>query len=314
MPTVALDIAASQPVSIAIHAGMNVEIVGGDGRPPGERPPGERPPVDRPPPPDGPASGMIESEAPIAIGDEGDPVTQVQEALTARGHDIDIDGDFGTMTQTAVRTFQAARRLPVTGFVDAATGAALDRVDRRLARRLHATVPGAPWVSEMRACTGIDEVPGSANSPIIMAWRMDIAHAFAEMANYAAQYTGDDVAWCGFGLGAAMARCRIRPPFGPTDTDKFMWADSWARHFGIVLPRPIVGCVMTFTREGGGHVAILEKLEGNTAWIRGMNQSDSVTVTTKSMDEFTAATWPEGWPVIEIEGDTSNTAPPGSES
>jgi uncharacterized protein (TIGR02594 family) len=274
---------------------------------------GDRPPAlpDRPgalPP------GMLELAAPIAIGDDGDEVTQAQQALVAAGHDIDTDGDFGPLTQTAVETFQASRRLPVTGWIDEATGAALDRIDRRKARKLHATVPGAPWVSEVRACTGIDEVPGSADSPIIMAWRLDISHAFPEMASYTAGYTGDDIAWCGFGLAGAMARCKIKPPYDPSDdAECYLWALAWAE-WGVRLKSPKIGCVMVFEREGGGHVAILEKLEGNTAWIRGFNQSDSVNVTTKDMSSFVAAVWPEGWPLVDVEGDISNTAPPGSES
>jgi hypothetical protein len=72
---------------------------------------------------------------------------------------------------------------------------------------------------------------------------------------------------------------------------------------------------MVFEREGGGHVAILEKLEGSTAWIRGFNQSDTVNVTTRAMDSsFVAAVWPADWPLVEVEGDISNAAPPGSES
>jgi uncharacterized protein (TIGR02594 family) len=258
---------------------------------------------------------MIELAAPIAIGDDGDAVTQAQQALVAAGHDIDTDGDFGPLTETAVETFQASRRLPVTGWIDTETGAALDRVDRRRARLLHASVPGAPWVSEVRACTGVDEVPGSADSPIIMAWRMDISHAFPEMASYTAGYTGDDIAWCGFGLAGAMARSGIKPPYNPSDdTESYLWALSWAA-WGQRLPAPKVGCVMVFEREGGGHVAILEKLEGWTAWIRGFNQSDTVNVTTRAMDSsFVAAVWPEGWPLVDIEGDISNAAPPGSES
>jgi N-acetylmuramoyl-L-alanine amidase len=269
----------------------------------------------RPPTPGTPGPpGMIESEAPIAIGDEGDEVTQAQQALVAAGHDIDTDGDFGSLTQTAVETFQASRRLPITGYIDPPTGAALDRVDRRRARKLHATAPGAPWVSEVRACTGVDEIPGSADSPIIMAWRLDISHAFPEMAQYTAGYTGDDIAWCGFGLAGAMARSKIKPPYDPTDdTGCYLWALAWA-DWGRKLSKPKVGCVMVFEREGGGHVAILEKIDGNTAWIRGFNQSDSVNVTTKSMDSFVAAVWPEGWPIVDVEGDISNTAPPGSES
>jgi uncharacterized protein (TIGR02594 family) len=170
-------------------------------------------------------------------------------------------------------------------------------------------------VSEVRACTGVDEVPGSADSPIIMAWRMDISHAFPEMASYTAGYTGDDIAWCGFGLAGAMARSGIKPPYNPSDdTESYLWALSWAA-WGQRLLNPKVGCVMVFEREGGGHVAILEKLEGSTAWIRGFNQSDTVNVTTRAMDSsFVAAVWPADWPLVEVEGDISNAAPPGSES
>jgi uncharacterized protein (TIGR02594 family) len=274
----------------------------------------DRPPW-QPDRPDALPPGMIELAAPIAVGDEGDEVTQAQQALVACGHDIDIDGDFGPLTQTAVETFQASRRLPVTGWIDVATGTALDQVDRRQARQLHATVPGAPWVSEVRACTGVDEIPGSADSPIIMAWRLDISNAFPEMASYTAGYTGDDIAWCGFGLAAAMARCKIAPPFDPDDdTGSYLWALSW-EDWGVRLKSPKVGAIMVFEREGGGHVAILEKVEGKTFWIRGFNQSDTVNVTTRAWDaSFVAAVWPEGWPLVDVTGDISNAAPPGSES
>src|SRR5262249_34905434 len=156
--------------------------------------------------------------------------------------------------ESAVRTFQARRGLPVTGYVDSATGAALDTVDRIETTQRHATTPGAPWVSEVRACTGVDELPGAPNSPIIMAWRADIVHAYPEMSEYTAGYTGDDVAWCGFGLAAAMARSGIRPPFDPNDdTGSYMWALSWSKWGKDVTPR--VGAIWTSERDGGGHVA-----------------------------------------------------------
>ena len=44
---------------------------------------------------------------------------QMQRLLAARGYDIgEIDGKIGPRTRHAIRSFQTARGLPVTGAVD----------------------------------------------------------------------------------------------------------------------------------------------------------------------------------------------------
>lgn len=254
------------------------------------------------------------------IGDESDLVKLIQEALRKDGQELRPDGEFGTITKTAVERFQAAHGLEIDGWVGPKTAVVLDAVLALPAKPLPplplpSSLKGAPWVSDVRACTGIKEVPGSANSPLIMAWRGDIAEAFPEMASYAAGYTGDSIPWCGFGLAGSFARVGIKPPFGRAATQRFMWADSWrAPNWGISLAKPVPGCVMTFSRTGGNHVALLEKLVGNKAYIRGFNQKDMVNVSAKSMDTFTAATWPSGFPIVEVAGDISNAVASGSEA
>lgn len=255
------------------------------------------------------------------VGDINDIVKLIQEALRKDGQEIRPDGEFGDITTTAVKRFQAAHGLEVDGWVGPDTAAELDKVLASPAKSplppmpLPSTRKGAPWVSDVRACTGIKEVPGSANSPLIMSWRQDIAKAFPEMASYAAGYTGDSIPWCGFGLAGSFCRVGIRPPFGKSGTQRFMWADSWrAPNWGISLVKPVPGCVMTFSRTGGNHVALLEKLVGDTAYIRGFNQSDMVNVAKKNMSTFTAATWPTGFPIIEVAGDISNAVASGSEA
>ena len=300
-----VSVSASSRVMVRLEYGDNAVPPGIEWPP---RPPGG-PPID---PPEG-SPGLLETAAPLAIGDEGDEVTQLQETLNDAGSALALDGDFGPATQSAVRTFQARRILPVTGWVDGATGRALDRVDRLETLFRHATAPGCPWITEVRACTGVDEVPGSADSPIIMAWRSDIVHAYPEMASYTAGYTGDDVAWCGFGLAAAMCRAGIRPPYDPDDdTGSYMWALSWA-DWGTKV-QPCVGAIWTSERDGGGHVAVIEKIEGSTVYIRGFNQSDTVNVTTKNLSDLVSARWPTGWPLVDVDSDISSIAPPGSEA
>lgn len=61
-------------------------------------------------------------------GSEGDDVRTLQTQLRAFGFyraPLAIDGDFGEGTELAVRAFQAARKLPVTGVVDGPTWTAV---------------------------------------------------------------------------------------------------------------------------------------------------------------------------------------------
>jgi hypothetical protein len=93
---------------------------------PGDRPPEqppERPPVvDRPPPID-------EAIRPdLKKGDSGPYVVSVQETLGV----LLPDGDFGSITDTWVRAFQAACGLGVDGYVGEKTWAELDDLDNRI--------------------------------------------------------------------------------------------------------------------------------------------------------------------------------------
>jgi hypothetical protein len=54
-------------------------------------------------------------------GNKGSQVKVIQEWLSLRGQNVAIDGAFGPATEGAVRNFQAAENLPVTGTVNADT-------------------------------------------------------------------------------------------------------------------------------------------------------------------------------------------------
>lgn len=283
---------------------------------------GDRPldlPTSHPPSsakPTGPIETAVLARGSVGAGDVSDISLAIQSALVAEGAVIAPDGEYGPLTVAAVRRFQASRSLPPTGFVDRDTARALDAVLARVTGPAPAPtgsiLAAAPWLAQMRAITGVTEVPGSKNSPIIMSWRSDIAKAFPDMAGYAATYTGDEIPWCGFGLGGCVARCAppIRPP------DGFMYALNWSK-WGVKLDAPVVGSVLTFRRQGGGHVGLCEGVDGDTLFVRGCNQSDTVNVIRRSRSDgtFVAATWPFGWPVKQnIPGDRSNAVARGSEA
>ncbi|MBD2182171.1 peptidoglycan-binding protein [Planktothrix sp. FACHB-1355] len=57
--------------------------------------------------------------------DSGPAVAQLQEFLCAHGFMMRVDGDYGSVTEAAVKTFQRQQGLRANGIVDAKTWAAL---------------------------------------------------------------------------------------------------------------------------------------------------------------------------------------------
>jgi peptidoglycan hydrolase-like protein with peptidoglycan-binding domain len=79
-------------------------------------------------------------------GVSSDEIKRAQQALKARGLNPGIDGKMDAKTQQALRDFQKANKLPVTGILDQRTaeklGVSLNGQDRSLPRRGHeSTLP-----------------------------------------------------------------------------------------------------------------------------------------------------------------------------
>jgi uncharacterized protein (TIGR02594 family) len=165
---------------------------------------------------------------------------------------------------------------------------------------IHKEVP--PWLDTMRAITGTTETPGSADNPKIMGMADYIARKYPEQADYAALYTGDDIAWCGLTVGFCMATANIEPVFGPTDTDRWMWAQAWAGKYWNAekITEPCLGAVIVMSREGGGHVTLMEAHEDGSFLKdgyyrgRGGNQSDMINVSNQAKSSVIALMWPKG--------------------
>ena len=131
-----------------------------------------------------------------------------------------------------------------------------------------------PQLQTMRAITGTLESPGASDNPVILAWRDEIARRFPDMAAYCANYTHDSIPWCGLTVAYCMAHNGIRPVFGQTDTDKFLWAQAW-KQFGTPVDSPQLGDVLVFAH----HVTLYDGEDGDHFLCRGGTQSDSVNVT-----------------------------------
>jgi len=160
-----------------------------------------------------------------------------------------------------------------------------------------------PWLTVMRAITGLHEYENGSN-PRIEAMATYIGKKFPPQANYASGYDDDSIAWCGVATDFCLAACTaegISGPFGPTDTDRWMWARSFSTDPGFKhLGSPVPGAIVVMEREGGGHVTMFEEWDGNEISCRGGNQSDSVNVSSYDPDTVVAYVWPKDWPVPQI--------------
>lgn len=125
-----------------------------------------------------------------------------------------------------------------------------------------------------RTLVGTDEYAGGNDNAKILSFAKEIGRRFPDMAAYCAQYNHDEIPWCGLFAGYCMAMSGIRPVFGPTDTDKFLWAQAW-KQFGTPTFVPQLGDILVFAR----HVTFYNGEDGSSYLCLGGNQSDSVTIT-----------------------------------
>lgn len=150
------------------------------------------------------------------------------------------------------------------------------------------------WLATMRAITGMAEVAGTGDNPKILAMTAEIARIFPDMADYCSEYEHDEQPWCGLTVAYCMALAGIRPPFGATDTARFLWAKSWANDPGFQrITSPKHGCVVVFSRTGGGHVTLYERTNGSNYVCRGGNQSDRVNESGFPILDAIALLWPK---------------------
>lgn len=111
---------------------------------------------------------------------------------------------------------------------------------------------------------GVIEGPGAAENPIILGWAREVG--------LGQSYGSDAIPWCG--LFMAMIAHRA----GKAVPEKPLWALSWSR-FGVAAERPVLGDVLVFKRDGGGHVGLYVGEDSRAYHVLGGNQADRVCFT-----------------------------------
>ena len=122
---------------------------------------------------------------------------------------------------------------------------------------------GPCMVEQALKLFGTLEGAAGADNPIIMEWAKEL--------KLSSTYSHDSIPWCGLFMGIVAKRAAKPVPTAP------LWALSWA-DFGVPAAAPMFGDVLTFKRDGGGHVALYIGEDKQAYHVLGGNQSDKVCI------------------------------------
>ncbi len=195
------------------------------------------------------------------------------------------DGVHGRAVIEGLKAFQKKVELPVTGKADAATVTALRKDPREVITVFQAVPKGSErpvWLREAERLTGTREISGAKSNGVIIGWAKKLG---GWVASY---YTNDDIPWCGL----FMAHC-----IGATLPSELLPSNplsalAWSR-FGTPLKEPSLGAIMTFRRDGGGHVANYLGEDTTHYHVIGGNQQNTVNVTRIEKSRLDAIRWPQ---------------------
>lgn len=176
--------------------------------------------------------------------------------------------------------FDAVRQARQKGFTSAEVEL-LDGVLDQLGVTRAASIADAdpqdpPWLSQARLLIGMREIPGPRHNP----W---ISKAWARLG--AGWFNDDETPWCGLFVAHCIDAAGL-----PYPKPNFPRAKAWAKWGKSCAP--VVGAIVVFSRNGGGHVGFLVG-ESDTHWyILGGNQRNEVNIMPLDKSRAIAIRWP----------------------
>lgn len=139
------------------------------------------------------------------------------------------------------------------------------------------------WIKIARDCIGQREIKGAKHNPLIVEmWRVA-----SEQLGRNPAFKDDETPWCGGFVGYVMGKAGL----GKHVPSLYPSARSWA-NAGTKLTKPAYGCVVVFSRNGGGHVGfVVGKDKFGNLMVLGGNQSDAVNIKPFSRGRVIAYRW-----------------------
>jgi uncharacterized protein (TIGR02594 family) len=145
------------------------------------------------------------------------------------------------------------------------------------------------WVEEARKHIGQKEVAGVESN----SWIKSIWFKLKGGAWFWTAYGEDDskLPWCGAFAALCVQEAGIAPP------KEYASAKAWLG-WGVDMINPAYGCVVIFTRTGGGHVGFVVGIDAaGRLMVLGGNQGDAVSIVPFSTARVSGYRWPDGVPM-----------------
>jgi uncharacterized protein (TIGR02594 family) len=208
-------------------------------------------------------------------GDHSEDVRILQSRLKAEGFDPgQLDGQWGSRTEIALRDFQSHNGYTVNGKLD-------DEQLRHLGIQVK-IMNDSPWMTWMSVHEGEAEIKGPQDNPFIM--------NLYKYGNYDA--THDEVAWCACLANAALKLTGFKGT-DRADAKSFM-------NYGEVCELRYGAVIVLRHADGNHHVSFYSKsFDQNSVELFGGNQSDALIKKTYNVsgnsnghDEIVAIRWP----------------------
>lgn len=126
------------------------------------------------------------------------------------------------------------------------------------------TSTGPQVLIQARNLIGTKEIIGTIHNKTIMAWAKELG--------LEKKYTADEIPWCGLFIAYCARKAGLEVVKDP------LWALNWNK-FGTKQTVAMFGDVLTFKRNGGGHVGIYVGEDDTCYHVLGGNQSNMVNIT-----------------------------------
>lgn len=125
---------------------------------------------------------------------------------------------------------------------------------------------GPKMIVEALKLYGTIEAPGDKfNNPTIIKWANEVGGKVSDV------FKADSIPWCGLFMAVVAKRAGKEVPRDP------LWALNWGT-FGRATDCPMLGDVLVFTRNGGGHVGLYVGEDNSAYHVLGGNQADAVNI------------------------------------